>query len=155
MSRDVTTADAARNFTALIDTIGDVEEARIVDDAGEMVAIILSPDAYQQGSRNRYWAEVDHASLASADAIQVSDQDREAAWQRFWATVDRIQERDADEDPDEGYRLVTEVVEEVRQERYERELAAAENRCRYGPVRSLVQSRVPRRFALLPNADPV
>lgn len=121
MSRDVTTAEAAKNFTALIDTIGDIEEARIIDDTGQTVAIILSPDAYRQSHRDRYWAEVDRASLSSPDAVRVSDQDREAAWQRFWSTVDRIRERNADKDPDEVYADVTAIVEEVRQERYEAE----------------------------------
>jgi hypothetical protein len=92
-----------------------------------MVAIILSPDAFRQGFRDRYWVEVERAPLSSPDAVRLSDQEREAAWQRYWAAVDRIQERNADKDPDEGYRFVTEVVEEVRQERYERERAAAEH----------------------------
>ena len=56
------------------------------------------------------------------------DNDREQAWRRFWAAVDRIRERNADKDPDEVCRDVTEVVEEVRQERYERELAAVKRR---------------------------
>lgn len=87
-------------------------------------AIILSPDAYRQGISHRYWREVDRSSMASADAVRVNDEDREAAWQRFWAIADRIQEHNADKDPDEVYHAVTEVVEEVRQERYERERAA-------------------------------
>jgi hypothetical protein len=135
MGREVTKAEAAKTFTSLIDAIGEIEEARIVDDAGEMVAIILSPEAYRQGMRDRYWAEVDRASWSSPDAVHISDQDREAAWQRFWAAVDRIQERNADKDPDEVYRDVTEVVEEVRRERYERERTAVERRRRHESVR--------------------
>lgn len=57
------------------------------------------------------------------------DDYREQAWQRFWAAVDRIQERNADKDPDEVYQDVTAVVEEVRHERYEAELARIAN-CR-------------------------
>jgi hypothetical protein len=38
--------------------------------------------------------------------------------ERFWQAVDRIRERNADKDLDEVYRIVTEVVEEVRQEQY-------------------------------------
>ena len=41
--------------------------------------------------------------------------------ERFWKVVEEIGERNADKDPDEVMRVVTEVVEEVRQERYERE----------------------------------
>jgi hypothetical protein len=44
--------------------------------------------------------------------------------QRFWQTVEQIRARNADKDPDEVLREVTEVVEEVRRERYERELLA-------------------------------
>ena len=44
--------------------------------------------------------------------------------ERFWKAVQEIGERNADKDPDEVMRLVTEVVEEVRQERYEREQCA-------------------------------
>ena len=43
---------------------------------------------------------------------------------RFWKLVQEIGERNADQDPDETYRFVTEIVEEVRQERYEREQCA-------------------------------
>jgi hypothetical protein len=46
---------------------------------------------------------------------------------RFWQTVDRIRERNADKDPDEVLADVTRVVEEVRQERYEREQREAQN----------------------------
>ena len=35
------------------------------------------------------------------------------------AIIERIGERNRDKDPDEVYREVTEIVEEVRQERYE------------------------------------
>lgn len=38
-----------------------------------------------------------------------------------WAIIDRLRERNADKDPDEVMATVTEVVEEVRQELYERE----------------------------------
>jgi hypothetical protein len=41
-------------------------------------------------------------------------------WQRFWQAVDRIRERNADKDPDAVLHDVTAVVEEVRQEHYER-----------------------------------
>lgn len=38
---------------------------------------------------------------------------------RAWEIVEEIRARNADEDPDEIYRIVTEEVEAVRQERYE------------------------------------
>jgi hypothetical protein len=40
--------------------------------------------------------------------------------ERAWAVIERIGERNADKDPDEELAFITEVVEEVRQERYER-----------------------------------
>jgi hypothetical protein len=49
---------------------------------------------------------------------------REEARERFWKAVEEIGERNADKDPDEVLRVVTEVVEEVRQERYAREQCA-------------------------------
>ena len=45
---------------------------------------------------------------------------REDVRERFWEIIGEIRARNADTDPDEVYREVTEVVEEVRQERYER-----------------------------------
>src|SRR5262245_58255805 len=92
MDRKVTTQEAAQNFAGLMASTGETGETLIVDDAGETVAVVISPEAYQK-----------------------------IAYDRFWATVDRIRERNADKDPDEVYRDVTEVVEEVLRERYERE----------------------------------
>ena len=40
--------------------------------------------------------------------------------------IDEIRERNADKDPDEVLRDVTRIVEEVRQERYERRRRVAE-----------------------------
>lgn len=45
---------------------------------------------------------------------------------RFWRAIEEIGERNKDEDPDEVMRIVTEVVEEVRQEHYERERREAQ-----------------------------
>jgi len=44
----------------------------------------------------------------------------EAEKERFWRVVNQIQDRQKDEDPEETLRFVTEIVEEVRQERYEK-----------------------------------
>jgi hypothetical protein len=92
IGRRVTTQEATQNFAGFIASIGETEETLIVDDAGETVAVVIPPEAYQK-----------------------------IAHDRFWTTVDRMRERNADKDPDEVYRDVTEVVEEVRQECYERE----------------------------------
>jgi PHD/YefM family antitoxin component YafN of YafNO toxin-antitoxin module len=107
MGRTISAQDATDNFADVLGTISQTKETIVVEDAVQPVASIISPEDYH-----------------------------ERAWQRFWAAVDRIQERNADKDPDEVYRDVTEVVEEVRRERYERELAAAERSRRHESVRS-------------------
>lgn len=48
--------------------------------------------------------------------------------ERFWEIVEEVRARNADKDPDEVYRVVTEIVEEVRQERYEQEQCAKRSR---------------------------
>jgi len=48
--------------------------------------------------------------------------------ERFWKVVEEIGERNANKDPGEVMRLVTEVVEEVRQEQYERDQCAKRGR---------------------------
>jgi prevent-host-death family protein len=106
MVRTISARDAKVNFDDVLGSIAQTKETIIVEEAGEPIAVIVSPEDY-----------------------------REQAWRRYWAAVDRIQERNADKDPDEVYRDVTEVVEEVRQERYERELSAAERRRRHESVR--------------------
>ena len=45
---------------------------------------------------------------------------RDEALERFREVAERIGARNADKDPGEVMRIVTEVVEEVRQEHYER-----------------------------------
>jgi hypothetical protein len=62
--------------------------------------------------------------VVGRDGRVVSKQEREAIRSRFWQVVDELRARNADKDPDEVLRDVTEVVEEVRRERRERELGA-------------------------------
>lgn len=68
---------------------------------------------------------------ASATATVLPEQDgrldeEQESRDRFWQAVERIRERNKDKDPDEVLAFVTQVVEEVRQERYEREQREAE-----------------------------
>jgi hypothetical protein len=49
-----------------------------------------------------------------------NDRQWEAIQRRFWRAVERIRMRNSAADPDEVLREVTEVVEEVRTERYGR-----------------------------------
>ena len=46
-------------------------------------------------------------------------------WDNHWEAVRELQERNADADPDEIYRTVTELVEEVRQQRYDARTASS------------------------------
>jgi hypothetical protein len=55
------------------------------------------------------------------------DQEQERAMERFWQAADRIRERTADMDPDAELPFITDVVEEVRRERYERAQRKAQN----------------------------
>ena len=64
----------------------------------------------------------------SDEACAQVEQRREEARERFWKAVEEIGERNADKDPDEVLRVVTEIIEEVRQERYEREECAKRGR---------------------------
>lgn len=51
-------------------------------------------------------------------------QEQEAR-ERFWLVAERIRGRTLDMDPDEELERITRVVEEVRQERHERERQSA------------------------------
>ena len=68
------------------------------------------------------------AVIAKPEPETLSKEERAAAMARFWQTVDRIRARNADKDPDEEQAFISEVVEEVRQERYERAQGEASER---------------------------
>lgn len=63
-----------------------------------------------------------------ADTAGSSQPRWEDVRERFWEIVEEIRALNADKDPDEVYRDVTEAVEEVRQEMYEEELRAKGSR---------------------------
>jgi hypothetical protein len=60
------------------------------------------------------------AEVAVSELCEPVDQERKEIRERFWWAVEQISKRNADKDPDEVLREVTEVVEEVRQEQYQR-----------------------------------
>jgi hypothetical protein len=62
--------------------------------------------------------------LVENEIRELTEQEREEIRKRFWQAVERVGARNADRDPDEINREVTEVVEEVRQEHYERKKRA-------------------------------
>lgn len=77
----------------------------MVEKKGKPVAVVISPEQYEQLER-----------------------ERQEKLDRFWQAAERIRERNQDKDPDEVLANVTKVVEEVRQEQYEREQRETEGR---------------------------
>lgn len=96
--RTMTAQQARANFGDLLGSVYYGKEVVTVEKQGKPVAVVISPEQYQE-----------------------LEQQRQQQLDRFWQTVDGIRERNQDKDPDEVLADVTAVVEEVRQERYERE----------------------------------
>ncbi len=96
MVKRMSSRDARANFSDLLGRVYYTQEPVIVERKGKPVAVVISPAQWERFERQR---------------------------QRAWETIDRLRERNADQDPDAVYRDVTVVVEEVRRERYERERA--------------------------------
>jgi prevent-host-death family protein len=93
MVRRMSTREARDNFADLLGSVYYTKEPVVVEKKGKPVAVVISPEQY-------------------ASIEQVGEQ--------FWATVDQIREQNRDKDPDEVLRDVTDIVEEVRQERYDK-----------------------------------
>ena len=93
--RTVSVRDARANFSELLGSVYYTKELVVIERKGKPFTVMMSPDEYE-----RYKKVVD---------------------KEFWKTVEEIQAKNADKDPDDIYREVTKVVEEVRRERYERE----------------------------------
>lgn len=90
--------EAGDNFVDLLVSIHDTDEPLIIEREDQPVVVVVSHDAFQK-----------------YEAI------RKAVEKRFWNTVETIQNRNADEDPNEMLQFVTEIVDEVRQERHEKQ----------------------------------
>lgn len=75
----------------LFDIVGSKDPA--VEDNGKLLGVVLNADTWE-----RY---------------------REFIWERGWAAVDELRQLNAHLDPEEVHDLVTQVVEEVRQEHYD------------------------------------
>lgn len=90
--------EAGDNFVDLLVSVHDTEEPLIIEKEGLPMAVVVSHEAFQK-----------------YEAI------RKAVEKRFWSTVEMMQARNADEDPDEMLHFITEIVDEVRQERYEKQ----------------------------------
>ena len=99
--RRMSTREARAKFGDLLGSVYYTKEPVIIERNGRPFAVVVSPEQYER---------------------------LEAEQRRIWDTIERIQQRNADKDPDEILRLVTAEVEAVRQEMYEERKKAAESR---------------------------
>lgn len=89
--RRMSTKDARANFSELLGLVYYTKEPVVVERKGKPFAVVISPDQYAMLEREL---------------------------ERSWHALHQVQEQNADKDPDEVLRDVTEVVETVRQERH-------------------------------------
>jgi prevent-host-death family protein len=90
--RRMSTKEARANFADLLGLVYYTKEPVIVERKGKPVAVVINPTDFEEF--------------------------QQLAKERLFQTIREIQERNADKDPDDVLRDVTEAVEEVRQERY-------------------------------------
>jgi prevent-host-death family protein len=86
--------DARANFSELLGSVYYTGSPVVVEKKGKTVAVMVSPRQFRQLEK-------------------IKDEG--------WAVIDEIRTRNKDKDPDEVYKEVTKIVEEVRQEMYDRE----------------------------------
>ena len=79
------------DLDGLIDAVDATDEPIIVEDQGQRRLVVMSPEEF--------------------------DRLRDDQAERDWQTIQRLQARNADKDPDDVLSVVTAVVEEVRQQR--------------------------------------
>ena len=95
MTKRLSVREARANFSDLIGAVYYTREPVIVEKKGKPVVVMISPDQY-----------------AGFEQYVKS---------RFNDAVEELRRRNSDKDPDEVYREVTAIVEEVRQQQYDRE----------------------------------
>lgn len=93
--RRISAKEARDNFTDLLGTVFYGKEAVVVEKQGRPFAVVISPQQY--------------------------DNFKKIAKERFFEIVDEIQTKNKNVNPKKVLRDVTKVVEEVRQEIYEKE----------------------------------
>lgn len=86
--------DARANFSELLGSVYYTNNPVTVEKKGKPFAVVVSPQQYQRLKQEE---------------------------EKDWAIIGELRAKNADKDPDEIYREVTKVVEEVRQEMYEKE----------------------------------
>ncbi len=95
MPKRLAVKDARANFSDVLSQVYYGQEPVIVERKGKPVAVLISPEQWERYQQ------------------QTKD--------RLFEAIDRLQEQNRDADPEEVERDVTEAVEEVRRERYERQ----------------------------------
>lgn len=95
ITKRISAKEARDNFSELLGTVYFGKEPIIVEKQGTPYAVVINPQEYQK--------------------FEVY---KKAAKKRFFEIVDEIQEANKDKSFDEVYKDVTEIVEEVRRERY-------------------------------------
>jgi prevent-host-death family protein len=109
MVRTISAAEARANIDNVFAAAQNPDEPVIVEENGAPLVVVISPEEFERYRQQRI----------------------EEAWQ----AIDRMRERNAHLDPDEVLAEVTEVVEEVRRERYEAEQRALADSRRHQPSR--------------------
>ncbi|MDQ3700402.1 MAG: type II toxin-antitoxin system Phd/YefM family antitoxin [Chloroflexota bacterium] len=99
MTQTMNVSQARQEWSEVINKVFRKETRVLVEKSGIPVVAIVSPE----------------------DLERLKQYDAEEA--RSWAVLDKIRERNGDQDPDQVLQDVTNVVEAVRQERYDREHA--------------------------------
>jgi prevent-host-death family protein len=94
VTKRMSVRDARANFSDLIGGVFYTKEPVIIERKGRPAAVVISPEEF-----DRYQQQVK---------------------QRFFETADELNRRNADQDPEDVLRDVTAIVEQVRQERYDR-----------------------------------
>ncbi len=92
--RTISVRDARANFSELLGSVYYTNNPVIVEKKGKPFAVVVSPSQYQRLKQEE---------------------------EKDWVIIDKLRAKNADKDPDAVYREVTKVVEEVRQEIYDKE----------------------------------
>lgn len=97
--KTVTAKEARDNFTDILGMVYYGKQPVVIEKKGRPFAVVISPEEYENYKK--------------------------VAKKRFFEIVNKIQAKNKGVDPDKVLKDVTEVVEEVRQERYEKQKQAS------------------------------
>ena len=95
LPRRITAKEARDNFTDMLGTVFYGKEAVIVEKQGRPFAVVINPDEYETFQNFK-----------------------KAAKKRFFELVEEIQQANKGKSFNKVYKEVTEIVDEVRKERY-------------------------------------